>query len=110
MGMISQKNVIPGIAMTAAVALYGTAPAGTRWRICNATLCNDTAGVVNCTVHVVKAGDAAGVGNRKISNRPLAVDETYNCPELIGRVLEPGDTVQGLGLGVVLDVSAFTQV
>jgi hypothetical protein len=108
--MIGQKNIIPGILLTGAAATYYTAPALTRVRICNATLTNDSGGAVACTVNIVTSGDTAALKNRKISARSIADGETYTCPELIGRILEPGDFISALGLNVALDVSAFTQV
>lgn len=107
---VGQKNIVPGVLLGAAAAVLHTAPASTRERICNATLTNDTAGVITCTVHIVTSAGTAGSLNKKISAYPLAPGETYTCPELIGRVLEPGDSIQALGNGAAFDVSAFTQV
>lgn len=107
---VGQKNIVPGVLLSGAVASYHTAPTLTRERICNATLTNDTTGVIACTVHIVSAGGAAGSLNKKISAYPLAPGETYPCPELIGRVLEPGDFIAAMGNGAALDVSAFTHV
>jgi len=109
MASISQKNIVPGIVLTAAAVVYHTAPVLTRERITNATITNDTAGVVAATVHIVPMGGGAATANKKISARNIAPGETYCCPELVNRVLEPGDTIQALGLGLALDVSAFTQ-
>lgn len=106
---ISQKNIVPGVVLTAAAAIYHTAPALTRERISNATLTNTTAGAVACTVYTVTGAGAPIAAQAKISARPIGIGETYPCPELIGRVLEPGDTIQAIGLGVSLDVSALTQ-
>lgn len=106
---ISQKNIVPGVALTAVVASYHTSPALTRARICNATLTNTTAGAVACTVHIVPTAGAPNAANQKINARPIGPGETYPCPELIGRVLEPGDSIQALGLAVSFDVSALTQ-
>jgi len=107
---ISQKNIIPGVALTGALVTLYTSPTGTKTRIINATITNDTAGVVAATVHIVASGGAASSANKRISARNIAPGETYTCPELIGRVLEPGDFVQALGNGLSMDSSAFTQV
>lgn len=107
---VSQKNIIPGVLLGAALATLHTAPAGTRERITNATITNDTAGVVAVTVHIITGGDTAASKNKRISARNIAVGETYTCPELIGRILEPGDFIQALGLNLSMDASAFTQV
>jgi hypothetical protein len=106
---VGQKNIVPGLVL-AAVASVHAAPASTRERICNATLTNDTAAVIVCTVHIVTSGGTANSANKKIASYPLAPGETYTCPELIGRVLEPGDSIYAGGAGAALDVSAFTQV
>lgn len=107
---VGQKNIVPGVVLGAAAATYHTAPASTRERICNATLTNDTGSVITCTVHIVTSGGTAGTLNKKISAYPLAPGETYTCPELLGRVLEPGDTIQALGNGAAFDASAFYQI
>lgn len=107
---ISQKNIVPGVALTAAAAPYYTAPALTRARICNATLTNTTGAPVAVTVHIVPSAGVPNAANQKISARPLGALETYPCPELIGRVLEPGDSIQALGLAVSFDASALIQV
>lgn len=109
MPTISQKNIIPGTVLTGALVTYHTSPVLTRERITNATLVNDTAGVVAATVQIIPAGGAAGSAAKKISARSIAPGETYLCPELINRTLEPGDFIQALGAGLAFDVSAFTQ-
>lgn len=107
---IGQKNIIPGVALAAAVGIMYTVPALTRMRICNATLTNTTGAPVACTVHIVTNPDGPLAKNQKISLRTIAPGETYPCPELINRVLEPLDTIQALGLAVSFDVSAISQV
>jgi hypothetical protein len=109
MTTISQKNIIPGVLLGGALATLHTAPALTRERITNATVTNDTAGVIALTVHIVPAGGVASAANKKIAARSISPLETYCCPELINRTLEPGDFIQALGNGVAMDVSAFTQ-
>jgi len=107
---VSQKNIIPGVALTASLVTLYTSPTGTKSRIINATITNDTAGVIPATVHIVSSGGSASSANKRISARNIAPGETYTCPELIARVMEPGDFLQALGNGLSLDVSAFTQV
>lgn len=107
---VSQKNIVPGTSLTGALVTLHTAPSGTIERIINATVTNDTAGVVAVTVHIISSGGSATSANKRISARNIAIGETYTCPELIGRVLHPGDFIQALGNGLSMDVSAFTQV
>lgn len=107
---VGQNNIIPGVQLTAALATYHTAPANTRERICNATLTNDTANVIVATVHIITSGDAAATKNKKIAARSIAPGESYTCPELINRILNPGDFIQAVGNGLAFDVSAIFQV
>lgn len=107
---VGQKNIVPGVLLGGTLATVHTAPASTRERICNATLVNDTGSVITCTVHIVSEGGTAGSLNKKIAAYPLAPGETYTCPELLSRVLEPGDFIEAMGNGAAFDVSAFTQI
>lgn len=107
MTTISQKNIVPGVLLAGVAASLHTAPALTRERIINATATNDTTGAIALTVWI---GAAAGSAQKKISARTIAPGETYCCPELINRTLEPGDSITALGVGLAIDISAFTQV
>lgn len=107
---VSQKNIVPGVLLGAALGTIHAAPALTKERIINATVTNDTGGAVSLTVHIIPSGGSAGSANKRISARSIAPGETYPCPELIGRVLEPGDFIQASGLNLSIDISAFTQV
>lgn len=109
MTTVTQKNIIPGVALTAVAASYYTAPALTRARVTNATVTNTTGGAVAFTAYIVAAAGAASAANTKISARTIAPGETYTCPELVNRILEPGDSIQAFGLALSLDVSAFLQ-
>lgn len=60
------------------------------------TLVNTTAGAVTATIDIVDSSGASGVTERVISARSLAAGETYTCPEMVGHILNPGDTIQGL--------------
>lgn len=109
MTTINQKNIIPGTLLTAALVTLHTAPALTSERICNASVTNDTAGVVALTLHVIPAGGAASSANKRVSALPIAIGETYIISGILNRVLEPGDFIQAMGLNLSLDVSAFTR-
>lgn len=54
------------------------------------TVTNTTSANVTFSVNVVTSGGAAGASNLILNLRQIAPRETYNCPELIGQVLEPG--------------------
>lgn len=97
--------LVAGVAITGSAATYYTAPTGNRVTIKSASVTNTTAGVVALTLYRVPSGGAAGATNTVVSARSIAVNETYNCPELVNKVLHAGDTIQALGLNLSLDVS-----
>lgn len=109
---ISLKNLVPGSVLTAAFVSYYTAPAGTAARINNATLTNFDVVARTATVAIVPSGGAAATSNESIVAKSLQPNETYNCPELIGKNVMPGGTIQALaslGSAVTLMVSGLEQ-
>lgn len=93
----SAKRLAGAAAMTGALVTYYTAPAGTKAVIKSGSIANTTAGAVSATVTLA--------GLTLISASPIAAGETYTCPELVNHVLNPGDTIQGLGLALTFAVS-----
>jgi hypothetical protein len=69
---------------------------GIRTIIDKMTLCNTTAGAVTATIDLVVSAGSSGVSQRVISARSIAAGETYTCPEVVGHILNPGDSIQGL--------------
>lgn len=104
------KQLVAGVQLTGVAASYYTSPTSTKTTIKSASITNTTAGVVAVTVYRVPSGGSATAGNTVISARNIAVNETYNCPELINKVLEAGDSLYALGLNLSLDVSGAQMV
>ncbi len=82
-----------GTLLTTSIATYWTST-NIKSRIDKCTLANITAGAITCDVHRVPSGGTADTSNKLIDGRSLAAHETYLCPEIVGRVLEAGDTLQ----------------
>lgn len=59
------------------------------------TLTNTSASAVSATIDLVDGGSVAGVSQRVISARGIAPGDTYICPEAVGHVLNPLDSIQG---------------
>lgn len=59
------------------------------------TVTNTTGGGVAYTVNIVPSGSVAGAGNQVLS-KTIAAGETYQCPEVVGQVLNPGDFISTL--------------
>lgn len=97
--------LVPGMVLTGSAAIYYTGKAGQKTTIKSASITNTTAGVIAATVYRVPSSGSPGAGNTLISARNVAAGETYQCPELINKVLEAGDTLQAFGSGLSFDVS-----
>ena len=69
------------------------------------TLCNTTGGAVTVTLYLVPSGGAVSAPYTIISGRSIAAGETYLCPDVVGHILESGDTLRGSGLDVTLRAS-----
>lgn len=85
------KELIASAQLTNASALQYTAT-NVRTIIDKFTLCNTTAGAVTATVYFGTASD----GDTIIKARSLAAGETYTCPEMVGHILNSGETIYAL--------------
>lgn len=96
--------IYDGAVLTAVATQQGTTvPALTKRIIKAATLVNTTAAPVAGTVNIV-APDATVIPH--IPARPIAAGESYPCPELIGKGINPGGLVQALGAGLTFSYTA----
>lgn len=92
---VTPKSIIQAQQLTGSNATYYTAT-NVRTIIDKMTLTNTTAGAVTATIDLVDNGGTAGVSERIISARSIASGETYTCPEIVGHILNAGDSIQGL--------------
>ena len=97
--------LVAGVALTGSAATYYTAPTGARTTVKSASVTNTTGGNISLTLYRVPSGGTAAATNTVISARTISGGETYNCPELVNKVLHAGDTIQAKGLNLSLDVS-----
>lgn len=72
----------------------------TQYTAINAKALIDKFTVVNTSVanqvfsiNLVASGSTAGVSNIVIKDRAIAPNETYKCPELIGKLIESGGLI-----------------
>ena len=92
---VSPKKLIASQQLTGSNATYYTAT--NCYAIIDAcTLVNTTAGAITVTLDIVDTSGSAGATERIISARSIAAGESYRCPEMVGHILNPGDTIQGL--------------
>lgn len=93
-----------GATLTATLDIQGTVvPVNAKRVIKSAALVNTTAAPVLCSVSFVS--EDASV-HPKIVERALGVNESYLCPELIGKGLLAGGSVKASGLGVSFDYTS----
>ena len=102
------KNVYiaqPGVTDT---TLY-TCPANTSARVLKCTVTNDTTTVATISFNKVPSGGAVAVTNLIMNLKPIGNQETYECPEVVGQVLDAADVLSAIAsiadqLTVSLDV------
>ena len=57
------------------------------------TATNFSASPATLGVNLVSSGSSYGNQNLVVSNRTLAAGETYTFPEIVGQILQPGDSI-----------------
>lgn len=82
-----------------------TVEAGITYEIRAATFANVTGAPLDLTAKLVD--QTAGTARTVIDARPLADEETYLAPELIGHILLTGGKIQGQGNGIEYFISGF---
>lgn len=105
--MAVRPYIYDGALLTAAATTQGEiVPVLTRRIIKAASLTNTTGAPIAATVHMVAVGDTADTSNTRIAALPIAAGESYPCPELINKGINPGGFVQALGDGLTFDYTA----
>lgn len=93
---VTVKKLVARKQVEAAQTTQYTAPAATRAIIDKATVTNTGASNATISVNLPNTGDGAGAANLVLDARAIVPGETYLCPELVGQVLEPSDTISTL--------------
>lgn len=104
---VTVKNIIPAMQIGATQADLYTAVA-CKTIIDKCTVTNTSASNVTISVNLIPLAGVAGNGNLIIKARAIAPNETYNCPELVGQVIEPGgifSTLAGVATSLTVAVS-----
>lgn len=86
------KSLVAGVLLSTGAVTQYTAPVNVTTVIKAATLCNtSTTSTVKATVYRVTNGGSVTASNQQISAFGIGPGQTYLCPELINKVLAPGD-------------------
>ena len=105
---IEIKNAYMAQPAAANTTLY-TCPVSTQARILKCTVTNDTTTVATISFHKVPSGGAVGDDNLILNTKSIGSKETYECPEVVGQVLDAEDLINAVAsvadqLTVALDV------
>ena len=92
---VALKNFYQGQLTTSAVAVV-TCPASTKYRVTQCNALNVTGGAVTMTLHRVASAGSPAATTQLTSAHSLAANTAYQCPEVVGIVLEAGETLQAL--------------
>ena len=105
---VQLKALVAGTVLTNAAVTYYTAPSGVAARINNATVTNFDTVVRTVTVSI----GANATATQVILVKALQPNETYNCPELVGKTVPSGVVIQALAsanTAVNLSISGIEQ-
>lgn len=95
----------PGVTDT---TLY-TTPANTVARVLKCTVTNDTTVVATISFNKIPSGGSVGADNLIMNLKSIGSQETYECPEVVGQILDAADVMSAIAsiaaqLTVSLDV------
>ncbi len=93
MTTVTPKALFEGTALTTGNVTLYTSPANTKTAIQSASFVNTSANAVVMYLYLVESGGSANAANAAIAGLAIASGATYQCPELINQVLEPGDLI-----------------
>lgn len=105
--MITVKTLVAGSQLTGTAATYYTAPANTKAIIHNMSLANTGTSAVTATIHLVDTGATETTSNMSIVARVIAPNETYRCPEVVGKTISATGTIRALAsIGTAISIQA----
>jgi len=107
------KNAYIGQPGATDTTLYTASSSISSARVVKCTATNDTTTAVTITFHKVPSGDAVGDDVLILNAKSLASKETYECPEVVGQVLDASDLISAIAssaaqVTVSLDVVEIT--
>lgn len=105
---VNIKNAYMAQAGATDTTLY-TTPANTAARVLKCTVTNDTTTVATISFNKVPSGGSVAVTNLIMNTKSIGSLETYECPEVVGQVLDAADVLSAIAsaadqLTIALDV------
>lgn len=91
---VSARNAFIGQLATTFTAI-GTCDGNARFgQVRKFTAVNTLTTSVTVDVHKVPTGGSATATNMVINDKALSSKETYDFPEVVGKILDPGDAIE----------------
>ena len=105
---VSIKNAYIGQPGVTDTTLY-TCPVNTSARVLKCTVTNDTTTAKYISFNKVPSGGSVGDDNLIMNQRVIGSKETYDCPEVVGQILDASDLISAVAeaasqLTVSLDI------
>jgi len=76
-----------------------TCPANTTARVLKCTATNDTTTAQTISFHKVQSGGSVGDDKLILNAKSIGPKDTYECPEVVGQVLDASDFISGIAGG-----------
>jgi len=95
MSSVVAKRLVSPVQLGISISTLYTAT-NVRATLDKVTGTNTTGGAVTATLHIVPAAGSASATNMIIQARSIGAGSTEAFPEMVGHVLEPGETLQAL--------------
>lgn len=92
--MIKLHKVINQQLTTTATGTVWSPAENVRAQIQAAAIVSVATEVVSFDAFLTASGAAGAVANKVINSKAVQINETYNCPELIGQILNPGEAIR----------------
>lgn len=90
---VTPKRLVSPQHLTTLIVTYYTAT-NVRATLDKVTLSNTTGGAITVDLHLVPSGGTADATNKLLSGKSIAGNATDTCPEIVGHILESGETIQ----------------
>lgn len=90
---VELKNAYIGQPASTGTTLY-TCPTATTARVVKCTATNDTTTATTLTTNKIPSGGAEGDDNLIMNTQAIGGNKTYECPEVVGQVLDTGDAIK----------------
>lgn len=102
--MIKHLEIAAASVLTGSAVTKYTVPAATNTQIRQVNALNTTASPVSLVAYIVPNAGSPAIGNQFVSYS-VPAGGSYQCPELIGKIMPTGSTLQVLGAGLTFSAS-----